>query len=138
MAEGNGTTPKPTPRKKTSPLPAEIKRSKVATRKKVTKANVEKYLEDMLLLFTPSMSFEFLKSLRQGVINGNKDDMKMAAHMMGYVPIPGGPNINVTTNIANSNQVSGGTYDKSIDSIIRKLDTQEQEQEQEVIDVTPR
>ena len=76
----------------------------------------------------------YLKYLRQGVIDGNKDDMKMAAHMMGYVPIPGGPNINVTTNIANSNQVSGGTYDRSIDSIIRKLDAQAQE----VVDVTPR
>ena len=137
MAEDNGTlksTPKPTPRKKKSALPAEVERSKVVTRKKVTKANVQKYLEDMMLVFTPAISFEFMKSLRQGVIDGNKEDMKMAAHMMGYVPIPGGPNINVTTNIANNNQAGGGTYDRSIDAVIRQLD----KQDHEVIDVTPR
>lgn len=120
-------------RKRTSPLPDEIKKSRVATKKRVTKGNVKKYLEDMMLCFTPSVSFEFWKSLRQKVIDGDREAMKLSAQIMGYVQ-PTGPSVNVVTNIANSNNIAANTYDRSIDSVIRQLDTQGQD----VVDVIPR
>jgi hypothetical protein len=124
-------------RKRPSPLPTEIKKSKPATTKKVTRGTVKKYLEDMQLVFTPSITTEFWTSLRKKIMDGDREAMKLGAEIMGYVQRQPGTNVNVVANIANNNQVNGGTYDRSIDSIIRKLDTQDQ-QDQQVIDVTPR
>lgn len=122
-------------RKRAAPLPPEVKDSKVVKTRKLSKKTVQKFLDDMMLTFTPSMTFELLRGIRQNLINGDPQTQKMMMQVLyGVVPGGGGPNVNIINQNVNTQVSSDDAYNRTIDSIVRKLD----EQQNPVIDVKPR
>ena len=93
-------------------------------KKKLTPKTQDKYMQELLSAMTVMCGPQFVQSMFDGILHGDRHAMKMFAESTALIKAPGGINISMQQN--NQNTASADKHARiSFESIARELSTQD-------------
>ena len=101
-----------------APLPSYITLSPLLSKRKLTPRGLPRYTENMLRLFTPELVPRFFEALREKVIKGDIEAIRLCATMFHYVEKTGG--VSVVNNLFQTNG-NGTGNGRTFDAIASEL-----------------
>ncbi len=100
-------------------IPAEVERAPVMRRQKVTRRSANKFKEDVLLAWTPTLMRKLMEQLHRGLCAEDERAIGRVMELLGLVQAKGGGVSIVNTLV--QGQVNNSGYGHSFDSVVRKL-----------------
>ncbi len=99
--------------------------------KKVTRNGLAPYIQKVLLAYCPTLAPQFMEAILRGVINDDRDILKLAAEMLGLTSkgSGGGIVINNLNSQVNATAINGPA--RSFDAIARQIS-----QERDTVEIT--